>query len=155
MIIRAMWNPTSATATVRGASFVLWALAAGSAAFWALKLGGPSGVVDLPLAPARTVAAADPAAIARLLGSTPAAGVTGTAPPSLASRFRLLGVAAARSGAGAAILSVDGKPGRPYRVGSLVEEGLILQSVQARSATLAADAHGPALVILELPELAK
>ncbi|HZY15973.1 MAG TPA: type II secretion system protein N, partial [Ramlibacter sp.] len=58
-----------------------------------------------------------------------------------------------RLGGGAAILSVDGKPARPYRVGSLVEEGLVLQSVQPRSATLAAEVRGPALVVLELPEL--
>jgi general secretion pathway protein C len=149
-----MLAPSPAPWTVRGATFALWALAAGSAVFWALKLGGPGKQVQAPLPPARSVAAADPAAIARLLGSTPAAAVATplAAAPSLASRFKLLGVAArAYSGAGAAVISVDGKPARPFRVGSPVDEGIVLQSVHGRTATLGADRQGPPLLTLELP----
>jgi general secretion pathway protein C len=98
------------------------------------------------------VAAADPAAIARLLGSAPVAGAVPVAAPSLASRFQLLGVAAGvASGGGAAVISVDGKPARPYRVGAAIEEGLVLQSVKGRTATLAATPVGPPLLTLELP----
>ncbi|HEX7889549.1 MAG TPA: type II secretion system protein N [Ramlibacter sp.] len=149
-----MLPSTSATWTVRGASFALWALAAGSVVFWGLKLGGSSRAANAPPLPARAVAAADPAAIERLLGGSPAALVAAAPVPTLASRFHLVGVAAgARSGLGAAIIAVDGKPGRPYRVGSVVDEGLVLQSVQGRQATLG-PVNGPAAVTLELPSAA-
>ena len=135
---------------VRGATFALWALAAGSAVFWALRLAGSERSITVPVTPARQLAAVDPEALARLLGGAPVAG-TVAAPPvaSLASRFQLVGVAAAASsGAGAAVIAVDGKPARPYRVGSTIEEGVVLQSVRGRQAVLAS---GPTQVILELP----
>ena len=42
---------------------------------------------------------------------------------SIASRFVLQGVVAVAPGGGAALIAVDGKPARPFRVGSAVEEG--------------------------------
>jgi general secretion pathway protein C len=62
-----------------------------------------------------------------------------------------VGVVSDRSQQGAALIVVDGKPARPYRVGSQVDEGLVLQSVQARRAVLASSANGPAVLTLELP----
>jgi general secretion pathway protein C len=51
------------------------------------------------------------------------------------------------------VISVDGKPARPYRVGSFVDDGLVLQSVHGRQAVIAsALGDGPA-VTLELPPL--
>jgi general secretion pathway protein C len=136
---------------VAGSTFLLWALVAGSAVFWGLKMSGRSS--GLPAAPVatRAPAPADPMAIARLLGATPATATGAPAAPSLASRMTLVGVVANRSQHGAALISVDGKPAKPYRVGALVEEGVILQSVDNRRAVLAAGATGPALVTLELP----
>ena len=137
---------------VRGATFALWALAAASVVAWGLKLGGSAGGVAVPPPPARPVAAVDPAALANLLGAAPAAAAAAIPVPTLASRFQLLGVAAgAHSGGGAAVIAVDGKPGRPYRVGAQLEEGIVLQSVHGRQAVLAASAQGPALLTLELP----
>lgn len=135
---------------VRGATFALWALAAGSAVFWGLRLAGSERSISVPAAPARQVAAVDPEALARLLGSSPAGGNLAAPPPvSLASRFQLVGVAAAaHSGAGAAVISVDGKPARPFRVGSTIEEGVVLQSVRGRQAVLAS---GATQLTLELP----
>lgn len=156
MIIAAMLTQSPATWTVRGATFALWALAAASVAYWVFQLGGGSAGLNAPVPPPRQVAAGDPAAIARLLGSTPAAAAVAAPAASLASRFQLLGVAAgASSGRGAAVIAVDGKPGRPYRVGQAIEEGLLLQAVQGRRATLAASADGPAVLTLELPPLRK
>lgn len=147
-----MLTRTPVTWTVRGATFALWALAAMSAVYWGLKLGGGTAAPRVPVIGPRQVAAADPAAIARLLGSTPAAAVQATPVASLSSRFQLIGVAAGESsGRGAAVISVDGKPARPYGVGSMIEEGLILQSVQGRRAVLAAQPGGPAVLTLELP----
>jgi general secretion pathway protein C len=150
-----MLTPTSATWTVRGATFALWALAAASAMYWGLKLGATSRPVNAPVPAPRQVAAADPAAIARLLGSTPTAAAASMAAPSLASRFQLVGVAAGeRSGGGAAVIAVDGKPARPYKVGAMIEEGLLLQAVRGRTATLAAETTGQPVLVLELPPVA-
>lgn len=146
-----MMTASSAAWTVRGTTFGLWALAAASSVFWALRLGPADAPVRLPAPQPRQVAAVDPDALARLLGSTPQAAALPVAQPSLASRFQLVGVAAgAHSGAGAAVIAVDGKPARPYRVGSTIEEGLVLQSVRGRQAVLG-PSGGAALVTLELP----
>jgi general secretion pathway protein C len=70
---------------------------------------------------------------------------------SLSSRFTLMGVVASRSNKGAALIAVDGRPAKPFRVGAAIDEGLVLQSVEARRATLAASPEGPAVLTLELP----
>ena len=136
---------------VRGATFALWGLLAGSAAYWALKLGaapaGPAAAPDV-----RGVAPADPAAVARLLGASPVAAMAAPV-ASLSSRFALVGVAAAASHDGAALIAVDGKPAKPFRVGSAVDDALVLKSVDGRRAVLAARLDGPAVLTLELPAL--
>jgi hypothetical protein len=51
-------------------------------------------------------------------------------PPAQSSRFvvdRCGG--SARSKGGAALIAVDGKPPKPYRVGARIEDGLVLQGV--------------------------
>ena len=147
-----MLTPTPATWTVRGATFALWGLAAASAVFWGLKLGGSTAPVLAPLPPTRPVLSADTGAITRLLGGAPATAVA-AAQPTLASRFQLVGVVAGeRSGAGAAVIAVDGRPARPYRVGSSLDQGLVLQSVHGRSAVIAAGMSTPPLLTLDLPQ---
>ena len=137
---------------MRLATLALWLLAAGSCVYWGLRLS-PRAAPAPVAPPARQTFAADPAAVARLLGANPV--TAAAAPPtiSLASRFNLLGVVASRSHTGAALIAVDGKPARPYRVGAPIDEGLVLQSVQGRKAVIAASADGPALVTLELPAI--
>jgi general secretion pathway protein C len=136
---------------VAGATFLLWALVAGSAVYWGLKMSARSAAAPAAPVVARTPAAPDPAALARLLGASPAATVAAPA-PSLASRFTLVGVVASKSQQGAALISVDGKPPKPFRVGTAIDEGLVLQSVQGRRAVLAESAGGPAVLTLELPQ---
>ena len=141
-------NPGNRWAVAAG-TFVLWGLAAASAVYWGMKLGnaGASG----PIAPpAPSAPPSDPAAIARLLGSSPAA-ATAAPVASLSSRFSLLGVVADPDGGGAALLSVDGKPPKPYRVGSAVDEGLVLQSVQPRRAVIGSSMQSPPALTLDLP----
>lgn len=154
MIIATMLTPAPAPWIVRGATFALWALAAGSAAYWGLKLSSTTPPLAAAVAAPRQVGPVDPVALARLLGSSPSAAIAPAAPVvALASRFQLLGVAAgARSGGGAAVLAVDGKPARSYRVGSTIEEGLVLQSVHGRQAVIASREGQPVLT-LELPQL--
>ena len=138
--------------TLRGLTLVVWALATASVAYWGLRLLARPGalapaslVVSVPFAP-------DPAVVARLLGATPAQAVPQA---SLTSRFALSGVVAGAPGGGAALIAVDGKPARPFRVGSVVEEGLVLQTAAARQATLGETRNSPALVTLDMPSLSK
>ena len=142
---------------VRLLAFVIWAAVAASAVFWLLRLWSSS-----PTAPAHTVAVAanTPARgdLTRVFGAPPAAaGPTTPLPsePALASRFKLLGVAAPKEGGdevGLALIAVDGKPPRGFKVGAVIDGDLVLQSVHARGASLGPSGAGPA-VSLELPAL--
>jgi general secretion pathway protein C len=134
---------------VAGATFAVWGLVAASAVYWGLKLTSrPSVAPAAPLA-IRTPPPADPAAVARLLGASPVVAAA-TPAPSLSSRFALVGVVSSRSRQGAALIAVDGKPPKPYRVGAAVDEGIVLQSVESRRAVLAAPDGAPVLT-LDLP----
>jgi general secretion pathway protein C len=55
------------------------------------------------------------------------------------------------NGRGAALLAVDGKPARPYRVGAEVVDGYVLKALDARAATLSTGAAGPDALTLQLP----
>jgi len=136
---------------VQAVTALLWAAAAASAVAWGLKLGAPASQGQLGASAYRPAPPADPAMVARLLGQVQGSGPVAAAAPPLSSRFSLVGVVADRSQQGAALIAVDGRPAKPFRVGSVVDEGLVLQSVQQRRAVLAASATGPAVVTLELP----
>jgi general secretion pathway protein C len=135
--------------TVRTAAFVLWAAAAACAVYWGLRLGGTSGSGAVPSVGARQ-AAPDSASIAKLLGqgSGPAVAAAGPAP----SRYQLLGVVADASKHGAALIAVDGRPAKPYRVGAAVDEGVVLQSVAPRRAVLANASNGATAATLEMAQ---
>ena len=141
----------------RLAAFVLAALAAASAVYWGLKW--PSQPLDSKAAPlvAPEAPAIDPMSLARVLGGGLVAPAAQSEPLAsvAASRLTLVGVVATSKQAGTALISVDGKPARPYRVGAKVEEGLILQSVGPRRASLAASVNGPPSMTIELPLLTK
>lgn len=96
-------------------------------------------------------AAADPGMVAYLLGARAQAASSEAAAPAAPNRFLLAGVIANHTSQGAALISVDGKPPKPYRVGSQIESGLVLQSVGPRRAVLAASTDGPAAFTLDLP----
>ena len=135
---------------VAGTTFGLWGLVAASTVYWGLKLSGRPGAAVPANTAARAPLAADPMAVSRLLGANP--GTVAAAPTvNAASRFVLVGVAASASHSGAALISVDGKPAKPFRVGSAVDEGLVLQSVEDRRAFLGAAAGGQPAITLELP----
>ena len=127
----------------------VWALAAGSALYWGLRLSADRSMTAIPTVAAQPTVI-DSQAVARLLGATAAQAANA---PSVASRFALQGVVAGSPGGGAALISVDGKPAKPFRVGSTIEEGLILQSATARQVTFAASRGGPAVLTLDMPFL--
>lgn len=133
-------------------SFVIWAAVAATAAAWALRLLVPSRAAPLH---ASTVDMAPSARgdLTRLFGVDAAPVVAAAATAPVDSRFRLIGVAAPRStGEGLALIAVDGKPPRAYRVGASVDGDTVLQEVRARGATLGLRG-GPAMVRLEIPPL--
>ncbi len=139
---------------VRGATFGIWLLAVGSVVYWALKVAATPAALAIAPPVLGSPAPPDAAAIARLLGGgDPAA--PGAAPqaaqPALASRFVLQGIVSNPSGGGAALIAVDGRPPRHFRVGATVAEGLVLQSVQGRQAVLGPQRGAPPTLTLELP----
>lgn len=140
---------------VRLIAFCVWALAAGSAVFWALRVGvQPAGVPAHALPVAAEVA--NSAAVVRMLGGSTSPVAAAAAPePALAGRFRLIGVmapASATGGSGVALISVDGKSAKPVALGATVDGELVLQSLSQRTAELGPSGAPPA-VTLELPLL--
>ncbi len=134
---------------VRLTTLAIWALAAASVAYWGLRLSGPGAGPAVPTV-APTPPVPDAQALARLLGAVRTQAPV-VAPAS--SRFTLVGVLAGReSGGGAALIAVDGKPPRPYRVGAALDGGLVLQSLGPRQARLGASMDGPAALTLEMPQ---
>lgn len=138
----------------RLSAFVVWALVAGAIVFWGLRL-----LVRPTPAPAHAIAVADAATgrgdLSRLFGVEQGPAVE--APPPESTRFKLLGVLASPGatpgeGPGVALISVDGKPPRPYRAGARIEDRLVLQSVSLRTAAFG-PAEGPPAFTLEIPRM--
>ena len=136
----------------RLAALVLAALAALSGTYWALKSTHASSVPSA--APAAGFTGLDPQALARALGGGGAVAPAG-APVATSTAYVLVGVLADRQHGGAALISVDGKAAKPYRVGAPVEGNLVLQSVVGRRAVLASGMDSPAQMTLEMPPLSK
>ena len=136
---------------VSAVTVLVWASAAACTLYWGLRLTAEKTTTVAP-PPAVMQITADPQLVGRLLGARAASPAVQA---SLASRFVLQGVVAGGPLGGAALIAVDGKPARPFRVGSVVEEGLVLQSAMARQATLGETRNSPALVTLDMPSLSK
>ena len=130
-------------------TLVVWALVTGSVGYWGFKLSR-GAAMTAPAPAAAPSIPIDSLAVARILGATP---VQAIPQASFASRFSLQGVIAGVPGGGAALISVDGKQARPFRVGSAIEEDVVLQSATARQVTLTATLGGPVLATLEMPAL--
>lgn len=139
----------------RLSAFVIWALVATAVVFWSLRLLMRADPVPLNAAVVgeSTSARGD---LSRLFGAEPVAQVA--AAPAASSRFRLLGVMAAKPGPegsmtpGVALISIDGKPARAFTAGARVEDQLVLQNLSLRTASIGVD-KGPTSFVLELPAL--
>jgi general secretion pathway protein C len=94
--------------------------------------------------------------LSRLFGAEPVTQVA--AAPAASSRFKLLGVMAAKPGPagsvtpGVALISIDGKPARAFTAGARIEDKLVLQTVSLRTASVGV-AQGPVSFVLEVPAL--
>ncbi len=140
--------------SARLGSLFIWALAAASAVFWGLKLWAQPQPVPTN---ATVVQANQPLQgdLTRLLGADPvAAPDTAAAAPVADARLTLVGVVSPRGNRhareGLALISVDGKPARTYRIGAVVDGERVLQSVSLRGASLG-PSGGAAQVSLSLP----
>ncbi len=146
--------------SVRWLSLLVWSLVAASGVYWGLQLFARAAP-----APAQTVLAAAGDAqrgdLTRLLGAdTPAPVAAATPEPVADNRFALLGVVSERgasSGAtstrsrdAVALIAVDGKPAKAFKVGATVDGQQVLQSVGPRSASLG-PRGAPAQVQLQIP----
>ncbi len=117
----------------------VWAAVAASAVYWGLKLF----VAPPPLPPSTQVAELGVAArgdLSRLLGVDAPAPVAVAEEPAADARFQLIGVvsplATRAAGEGLALIAVDGKPAKAFRVGAVIDGQTVLQAVGARSAKL-------------------
>lgn len=138
-MVRMQFNPSSLWVP-RLSAFGMAALLAASTAYWVLRqpavhfaessLPDTSGAASVETAPV-----SDRMLLARLLGSEKADAMEMTS-SGLASRFVLSGVVASAAGGGAALISIDGKPARAFRVGARVTDELTLQSVAPHRAIL-------------------
>ena len=133
------------------ATLLVWALVAYSAVVLELRLesddklvsassfvgvGQPQGLPDV-----------DALAVTKALGAAP----TQSANASLAGRFVLVGVMDGGPSQGVALISVDGKPAKPYRLGQSVSEGFVVVATGPKKAELAPQLGVPASLVLELP----
>jgi general secretion pathway protein C len=130
------------------ASLLVWGAVAFSAVTWGLRWSASGAAPSNATAAAQALPEVDVSAAARSLGAAP---VQVAAAPTLASRFELQGVMSGGPDAGAALISVDGKAAKPYRVGAVVADGLVLQLAQARRVNLGAVVDGPQTLVLDLP----
>jgi general secretion pathway protein C len=141
--------------STRIVTFAISALAAASVVYWGLKVWGLSTPAVSSAVLVEQMPAASSQSIARALGGgmAPAATVSAAAPA--ASRYSLVGVVAGRIRAGAALISVDGQEAKPVRVGTLVDNDMVLESVNGRQAVLSSSTGSPARLTLEMPALAQ
>ena len=140
--------------STRIVTFAISALAAASVAHWSLKVWGLSTPAEPFAALVEPAPPASPQTLARALGgglATAPIALPSAAPAS--SRYDLVGVVAGRIRAGAALISVDGQEAKPVRVGSLVDNDMVLESVNGRQAVLASSTGGSAKLTLEMPPL--
>lgn len=137
-------------------AFLVWAALGGSATAWLLNLatrplGVPAHAVAVDTAPSLR------SDLTRLFGApAPEAVAAAPAAAPASDRFRLIGVVAP-AGAGKpvaalALIAVDGKPPRAYRVGAPIDGDAVLQAVRARAVDIG-PGGGPPAVTLELAPL--
>ena len=115
------------------AAALLWAVVAGTLLLWWLHMPRPAAVPD-------TLASLAPhsgqtqvrGGIERALGHTSTVAQT----PEMQTRFVLLGVIAADSGRGSALIALDGQPPQAYIQGQVVDSGWTLKTVSPDAVTL-------------------
>jgi general secretion pathway protein C len=113
----------------------------------------PHGDVPVMAMDSNPIAPLDTVAVGHALGGGGTTAVSATEVTSVAvsSRFVLMGIVAASSQTGAALIAVDGKAAKPYRVGAHVAEEWVLRGVQPKRAILGRAAGEETQVVLDMP----
>lgn len=139
---------------LRWVSMCVWAVVAASAVFWGLRVftKGTPVPAQTQVADLSGAARGD---LSRVLGVDPAPVQAAAAPaPAADARFSLVGVVSPRgssaTGGGVALIAVDGKAPKAYKLGAVVDGANVLQSINARGASLG-PRGGPAVVALNIP----
>lgn len=134
-------------------TLLVWALAAGSAAWWLLRLGGDTETAHVPSVaePNASLLAVDEHALARALGATEVSAVN-TDDQGMTNRLVLRGVLTHGAG-GAALIEVDNQSAKTVSVDEQIE-GLggtwVLRAVSPHAVVLTSGARE---VRLEMPPL--
>lgn len=134
----------------RLAAVAVWGAVAISIWYWVqatIAINAPSALKAQRIA--SNIEAYDPVAMARLLGSSLLAPVVPSV--AMADRFMLSGIVASSTGQGAALISVDGAPAQPFRVGAELAPGFVLVAVAPRDAMLADGLNAAVQAVLSLP----
>lgn len=125
---------------------LLWFAVAAGVAFWVLHFPRESaGGLPAVATPAVTPTA-DTTHMVRALGQAQAQPAVVAEP----SRFQLVGVIAAASGRGSALIAIDGQSPKAWRVGQALQEGVYLQKLAPRQAWLGQTPTGPAQWALQM-----
>lgn len=135
---------------LRLVTLAVWLVAVLCGTYWALKFVTVKPVSANPAAAAPAVVV-DSTAVAKLLGATDS--IAGQSIMATAgSTYSLFGLAATGAGTGVALIAMEGKPAKPYRVGSKVADDWVLKSVSSTEAILATAVDAPDGMKLELPK---
>ncbi len=136
---------------VRIGSLLPWCVASAVLAYALLGAQGESGGVSASVADSRLQSQQD--TLASLFGHQDQAVAAASAPqdaaPASPGRFVLQGTISRLQGGGAAIIAIDGQPGRHVRLGDELVDGWKLASVGVRQAVL--QAPGQPELRLEFP----
>ena len=134
---------------LRLTSLLVWAVVAYSAVVFALQWwdGVPVDTVVLGSEQKQVLSDVDALSVSKALGAAPVQS-TGA---SLASRFLLVGVMDGGPSQGVALISVDGKPAKPYRLGQTVTDGFVVLATGPKKAELGPQLGATATLFLELP----
>ena len=147
----ARWSfVTSPSFFLRFATLLVWAGVAYSGVLLVLQwnVGAFEGAQLVKGAEQKqTLPEVDAFALSKALGAAPVQ----SASASLASRFVLVGVMDGGPSQGVALISVDGKPAKPYRVGQTVSEGFVIVGTGPKKAELGPQLGAAATLLLELP----
>jgi len=135
---------------LRFATLLVWAVVAYSAVSLLLRWSGWSEEGALSVTGTeqnQVLPEVDTFAVTKALGAAPMQ----SASVSLASRFVLVGVMDGGPSQGVALISVDGKPAKPYRVGQLVSDGIFVVGTAPKKAELGPQLGVAPVLVLELP----
>ena len=146
--IRSLLQPF-APAFSRLTSLLVWAVVAYSAVVFALQWGGgvPVDAVVAGSEQKQVLPEVDALAVSKALGAAPVQ----SASASLASRFVLVGVMDGGPTQGVALISVDGKPAKPYRLGQTVSDGFVVVGTGPKKAELGPQMGSSPALVLDLP----